>query len=137
MGLFGKDISEDEVLERYNIFEGIICDVQLPEKQRRQLPARSDARRNQGAQRSDPDKPERLLFLLSVRRHAQGQAVRHDVAGRHRKSRPRAHRLLDRTPLQLYRKRYRTGLRRRVEAERHALQHDQRNISVRRSARRI
>lgn len=33
MALFGKDISEDEVLDKYNIFEGFNCKVVLPEKQ--------------------------------------------------------------------------------------------------------
>lgn len=33
MALFSKDISEDEVLDNYNIFEGIECTALLPEKQ--------------------------------------------------------------------------------------------------------
>ena len=35
MGLFSRNISEDELLEQYNIFEGIECEVILPEKQLR------------------------------------------------------------------------------------------------------
>ena len=33
MALFGKDISEEEVLGKYNVFEGIECTAVLPEKQ--------------------------------------------------------------------------------------------------------
>ena len=33
MALFVKDLSEDKVLEKYNVFEGIECTAVLPEKQ--------------------------------------------------------------------------------------------------------